>query len=442
MKVLFITLDGLGDRPVPEMDGRTPLEAARTPNLDSLAARGINGLLSAVGPGVPAGTPTAHALLFGYSLDELPGRAVFHSVARGIVPPPEDVICLARLASVEPSEGGLRLVQRALKGPEEDFRPLAQAISQRSLDGVEVELVYTGETEGILFLRGAVSDAITDCDPIGTDLPVIRVQPMDLADDPETAARTAHALNQYLRWAHGVLRDHPVNARRMEKGELPANFLLAKWAGRRQSMLPFQKRYGFKAVSVTSEEVLRGVMHEVGIETRVEEQKSTEEDMATRLVMAKQLLAQGYDFVHVHTKQPDLIAHFADPKRKLAEIEALDRGLGRLVDELVADSELVLALTSDHSTPSVVQCQPPPGQIHDQHAGEPVPLVIVGRNALRDEVSSFSERAAGRGALGLVRGADFMNIVLSQAERTNVIGWRPTAQETLHRPTRVEPFEL
>ena len=441
MKVLFITLDGLGDRPAPGLGGRTPLEAAHTPSLDSLAAVGINGLLSAVGPGIPAGTPTAHALLFGYRLEELPGRALFHSVARGIVPLPQDVICLTRFASVEPAEGRLRLVQRMMQGPEEDFRPLAEALVKRSVHGVDVELLYTGASEGILVLRGSVSDAITDCDPMGTDLPVIRAQPMERADDPQAAARTAKALNEYLRWAHGVLRDHPVNVQRVKRGQLPANFLLAKWAGRRKPLLPFGDKFGFKAVSISSEEVLRGVMHELQVETRAEELESTEEDMALRLRTAKELFSQGYDFVHLHTKEPDAVAHFGDPPRKKAEIEALDRGLGYLIDEFVPDRELVIALTSDHSTPSVVPCPPPPGQIHEHHAGEPVPLVIVGRNALRDDVLSFSERAAARGALGLVRGEDFMNILLSQAERTNVIGWRPTPREILYRPSEVEPFE-
>ena len=442
LKVLFITLDGLGDRPVPEFDGRTPLEVAHTHHMDSLAAAGINGLLTAVAPGIPAGTPTAHALLFGYHLNELPGRAMFHSVARGIVPPPEDVICLARFANVQPTPQGVRLLHRVLHGPEEDFASLAEAIRKRSVDGVEMELAYTGHGEGVLFLRGTVSDEITDCDPIGMDLPVIKAEPMERASDPEAASGTAEALNQYLRWAHTVLREHPVNARREREGHPSANFLLAKWTARRTPMQPFQERFGFKAVSITSEEVLRGVMHELGVETRIEEKEATEEDMVMRLSMARGFLAGEYDFVHVHTKQPDLIAHYAEPKRKMAEIEALDRGLGYLVKEILPDRELVVALSSDHSTPSVVAAQPAPGDIHDQHSGEPVPLMIVGRNALRDDVPTFSERVAARGGLGLVRGADFMHILMSQAERTNVIGWRPTARESLHRPTQVEPFEL
>ena len=93
-----------------------------------------------------------------------------------------------------------------------------------------------------------------------------------------------------------------------------------------------------------------------------------------------------------------------------------------------------------HQSPSVVSGDLVPGRFHDQHSGEPVPLVISGRNALRDDVTSFSERACALGGLGLVRGTDFMNILLSQTERTNVIGWRAAPGGGLYRPKRVTPF--
>lgn len=442
MKTLLITLDGLGDRPAPEFEGRTALEAAHTPNLDSLAARAVNGLITAVAPGVPAGTPTAHALFLGYDLDELPGRAVFHSVARGVVPQPGEVVSLARFSSAEPETDRVRLVQRMMSAPEEESQALAEAIKTHSTDGVEIELVYTGNTEGLLILRGNVSDAFTDCDPLGEDLPVIKAQPMDHAADRAAADRTATAMNSYLRWAHTVLRDHPVNASRIERGELPMNFLLSKWAGRRMPLLSFEERFGMRAVSLTSEEILLGVMHELGVETRDDELPDTEQDLVNRLTLAKTLLAETYDFVHVHTKQPDVTAHLADPPKKVEAIEALDRGFKSLIEELLPDPELVICITSDHSTPSVVSGHLKRGRFHDQHAGEPVPIMVLGRNVLSDDVAVFSERAGAGGGLGLVRGKELMPILLSQAERTNVIGWRPTPRETLHRPSEVEPFRV
>ena len=441
MKILVITLDGLGDRPAPVLGGKTAVEAAHTPNLDALAKRGLNGLFTSVAPGVPAGTPTAHSLMFGYPLEEIPGRAVFHAVARDVIPKEGEVVSLTRYAAVEPGPEGLRLLERRMSAPEEDSRALAAAIRTYSHDGVDLELVYTGDTEGILILRGEVDDAVTDCDPMGSELPVIKAQPMDSARDPTRARKTAEAINAYLRWAHGVLRDHPVNRKRVDQGELPMNFMLAKWAGKRQNLPSFEGRWGLRAISLTSEEILIGVMHELGVETWTDEDHDIERDMVQRLTKAKALLDEGYDFVHVHTKEPDAIAHYGDPEKKKLAIDALDRGMQYLMDELLPREDLVMCVTSDHSTPSQVAGPLTPGKFHDQHAGEPVPITIVGRNALRDGVSAFSERAGGQGSLGLVRGADLMPILLSQAERTNVIGWRPTPQDIMHRPSKVEPFE-
>ncbi|MEE9285323.1 MAG: alkaline phosphatase family protein [Dehalococcoidia bacterium] len=442
MRILFIILDGLGDRPVPQYQGRTTLEAARTPNLDAIAAEGVNGQLSPVAPGIAGGTPTAHASFFGYRLDELPGRAVFHAVARGVDPRLDEVISLGRFASVEAGPQGLRLIERMMTAPEEQSAALAEAIRSYSVDSIDLTLVYTGATESVLRLAGPVSEAITDCDPLGSELPVIKAQPMADAPDPQAAARTAEAVNQYLRWAHAVLDDHPVNRQRVDQGQLPMNFLLAKWAGRRRRLAPFGQRWGFRAASITSEEILLGVMHELGVETMGEEREDIEQDLVERLRTAQDLFRQGYDFVHVHTRQPDAIAHMADPPQKVEAIEALDRGFRYLRQEILPDDDLVVVVTSDHATPSVVSGPLKPGRFHDQHAGEPVPLVILGRNALRDDVRAFSERAAAQGGLGLVLGRDLMPMLLSQAERTNVIGWRPTPHDMLYRPTEVEPFEL
>jgi len=442
VKVLVITLDGLGDRPASELSGQTALEAAHTPNLDSIATKGINGLFTSVGPGVAAGTPVGHALLFGYRYQELPGRAVFHAVARGLSPKSSEVVSLTRFSSITKESGGIQLVQRMMQAPEHEASALADALQSFSYDGIQIELLYTGSTEGIVFLRGDVNAAITDCDPLGTDLPIIKAQPMDSTSNPKFAANTADAMNAYLRWAHTVLREHPVNTKRLARGELPMNFLLSKWAGQRSPLRSFQERYGFNAMSLTSEEVLIGVVQELGMDTWQNEDPDTETDMRNRLVKAESLFHEGYDFVHIHTKQPDAIAHMANPRKKRDVIEALDRGLELLSLRILNDQDILTVITSDHSTPSVVSGHLKPGEFHDQHSGDPVPLVMAGRNSIQDHVTSFNERSCANGALGLVKGSDFMNIVLSQTERTNTIGWRATSHDILHRPDHVVPFEL
>lgn len=441
MKVLLVILDGLGDRPSPLLDRRTPLEAAHTPNLDRLAAMGITGLMTPLSPGVALGTPLAHFLLFGYRLDEFPGRGVFLAVNHGLEPTPDEVICAVRLATVEPGDEGLRIVKRLMNYGEPDSRLLAEAIAQREIDGLQFELRYTGRSEGTLFIRGGASQHITDSDPLGKDLPVIKIQPMTEAPDPERARRTAAALNRYLSWVHRVLNQHPINQRRRAQGQLPANFLLTKWTARRRAIEPFATRWGFRAASVTSEGILRGVIMELGMHhVAVDKAGTVDDDLRRRLAEAQRLFTQGYDFVHAHTKEPDVISHLGDPVRKREVIEALDRGLEPLMTEMLPDPELVVIVTADHCTPSVWST--PVGQFHDHHSGEPVPIVAVSPYARRDDVTRFDERAVLRGGLGHICSADLMPIALNLSARTNPYSQKPLNHHVLYRPQRVEAFEI
>jgi len=121
MRILLIIFDGLADRPAPELDGKTPLEAAHTPNLDRLAAEGVNGLLHPKSPGYPLGSPLALHLMFGYLEAEFPDRGPLLATARGIEIPPGDITLAARFASVEAQpDGRLRLIQRFVRGREDE----------------------------------------------------------------------------------------------------------------------------------------------------------------------------------------------------------------------------------------------------------------------------------------------------------------------------------
>ena len=112
MKVLLIIFDGLADRPAPELDGKTPLEAAHTPNMDRLAQRGITGLFHPLAPGYVLGSPLALHLMLGYPEEVFPERGPLLAVARGLEFGDDEVALAARFASVVLEESHLRLVQR------------------------------------------------------------------------------------------------------------------------------------------------------------------------------------------------------------------------------------------------------------------------------------------------------------------------------------------
>ncbi|MDI6891737.1 MAG: alkaline phosphatase family protein [Actinomycetota bacterium] len=432
MRVLLIILDGLGDRPAPELGGKTPLEAACTPNLDSLAARGITGLMDPISPGIAPGSDVAHFLLFGYSLDEFPGRGVFEAVGEGLDLGSADVVCRASFASVEEKGGCLKIVDRSIGAAEEDCRELSRGVSEKEFGRVKFSFVYNGGRQGILFLRGEASSNITDSDPFDDTLPVIKIQPLQNADDKEKAKRTAGALNSYLCWVYGHLKDHPVNQRRMKGGKPPLNFLLTKWAARRRKLVPFAEKFGFGATMVASGVLYRGLAAEMGMDfIESPNLKETGEDLKSRLRLAKQAFEGGCDFVHLHTKAPDEAAHTKKPFFKRDTIEKLDGAFEGLSSFFSGD--VLIVVTSDHSTPSS-------GSLI--HSGEPVPIAIVGKNVRKDEVKEFGERACSRGGLGRIRGSDLMNVILNLTDRVKYFGTRSTPEDIPHRPRKVIPFKI
>jgi 2,3-bisphosphoglycerate-independent phosphoglycerate mutase len=190
------------------------------------------------------------------------------------------------------------------------------------------------------------------------------------------------------------------------------------------------------------EEVVSGVVSEMGM-TIVEMPRvsDAEKDVRDRLHKAEKLLAQGYDFVHLHTKEPDFTSHWNDSLRTKEALEAWDRGFATYWERLAKDTDLLTVLTSDHSTPSQWQDRKP-GEFNDQHSGEPCPMTIRGRHVRKDHVTEAGERPAATGGLGLVRGGDLMDLVLSLSDRTNVCGMRPTPVPRKYRPHQVEPFTI
>ena len=388
LKLLVIFYDGLGDRPAAELGGQTPLEAAHTPHIDRLAAEGITGTLHAKSPGYPLGSPIALHLLFGYPEAQFPDRGPLIARARGYDLDPAEIMLAARLACADVGDGRLTLIQRFVHGREDACASLAAAIGQYESGGLRFRYTYSGRGDGILFIAGGASFAVTDTDPLALGLPVLRVHPRaEAAQDPE-AQRTADALNDYLTWAHSTLRDHPAASPSAADGASPINALITKWAGPVPVLEPFQEKWGLRPASLPDEEVVHGLMHEMGFHLVQITDADPETDLRNRLAEARRLLAEGYEFIHLHTKYPDPMSHDNDPPRCVEALEALDRAMADFWSEMADDLGLVTVLTTDHTTPSV-WAGVPRGQFSDQHGGEPGPIAIRGGNVRVDDVTRY-----------------------------------------------------
>lgn len=432
-KCILILLDGAGDRSYRRLGHQTPLQAAATPNLDRLAALGSNGLYHAAAQGQALPSENAHFAIFGYPPEYFPGRGALEALGAGIALDKADVAVLAHLASLKRQGCHLLLTDGTPSFSAAEADQLFAGLQPWENQGVRIDFTRTERLRGILTLRGAVSPQVTDTDPVAHGRPIAASQAWHDATEKPAARRTAQALNAYLGFLYRRLDALPLNRRRIARGEPPINGMVTHRAGRLKTVPPFEQQNGLRGLSIASGIVYHGLGAYLGLDCRkTSDSGDPGADLAKRLTEAAQALNR-YDFVHVHTKTPDEAAHAKDPLAKKAVLESLDRGIGRAIGPLLADPEVLIIATADHSTPSS-------GPLI--HSGESVPLTFCGNGVRRDRVRTFDEISAAGGVLGPVRGRELMYLILNHLDRAKLRGLMDTPVDQPYWPGRYAPFRV
>ncbi len=434
MKAVLVLLDGLADRSYPPLGDRTPLEAASTPNLDRLTAMGCCGLYHASRVGQCLPSETAHYLLFGYGLDAFPGRGLLEASGFGLPFEDNDVLSIAHLFHAVPEEPGGPVICRggwkSIRADDEELAALYADLTPFASEGIDFGLHRPRGNQGILVMSGAVSPFVSDSDPMTAGKPMGRVVPLEPNPEPDSAERTAAALNAFLSHCRSRLEDHPVNRNRTAKGLEPLSFLATQRCGRRVRARPFAEQWGTPGLMIASGVVFGGIARELDMTFRgARDGSDPGEDLEARVRMA---LEDGpHGLVHVHTKAPDEAAHRGEPEAKAGVIEALDRGLGPLVNAVEKRKDLLAVVTADHATPCGSALI---------HSGEAVPLLMAGPTIRRDREKRFDEVSAARGGLGLLRGKELMLLMINHTDRAVLCGHRLGAREHAYLPEDYPPF--
>jgi len=432
-KCLLILLDGLGDRSFASLGHQTPLQVAYTPALDRIARQGANGLYHAASLGQALPSENAHFAIFGFDPDDFPGRGALEAIGAGVPLSEKDVALLAHLASLYEDQGFLFTKRDVPVASPEEIAAILPAISETWGEDIRIRFHSTKGLFGVLTMQGHVSPYVTDTNHMTDGWPVMSVVPWKPYAQDAAARKTARALSRYLIDVYRRLDAHLVNAERRCRGLEPVNGLVTQRAGRLRRINPFSERYGLKGASVSSGVLFKGMSAYLGLDfIRGEESGNPEEEIAARLAQSRDAF-ETYDLIHVHTKAPDEAAHQKDPLLKKTVIEALDRGIARQIDSFLDDPDMLVIVTSDHSTPSV-------GALI--HSGEPVPLVMHGCGVRRDRVESFDEVAAACGALGMVRGKEMMYLILNYLDRAKLMGIMDTENNQPFWPGKYSWFSL
>ena len=221
---VLVILDGLGDRGSDELGGLTPCEAASTPVLDRLAARGQNGVLLPFGPGRATSSERSHWSLFGFGGVPFPGRAALEALGVGLTPPVKTPMFQIALREGDVRDQALYLGARARRGRDDgDAAELFDALGGRDSGGYRFEQMPLRCGEQVLAVHGASTAHVSDSDSLFDHLhPWMRPRALHDADDPATAAHLASALEDWLIEGREILRGHSVNERRQTQRTLRA----------------------------------------------------------------------------------------------------------------------------------------------------------------------------------------------------------------------------
>ena len=399
-KCAFLIIDGLGDLPVPELAKRTPLEAARTPVLDRLAATGQYGLMDPIVRGEIPNTHSGSSLLLGIRPEQI-GRVVRGPVeasGAGCSLKAGDIALRANFATVELRDDGMFVLDRRAGRITSGTDELAADLNHVDLgDGVKADLQSTDQHRGVLVLSGPGLDAaVSDTDPGDVELPAL----FPFCRPGQAGAEfTADKINLFIEEAHRRLQDHPLNIARAATGKLPANGLITRGAGAWFSVDNVLDEHGISTAVVAGCNTVRGLGKMFGFEAISDPRFTAAFDTDLRAKMAAVVASlDHHEMVYLHVKAPDICAHDRNPMAKRDFLERLDEAM-----QVLTTAGCVIALTADHTTDSNT----------GYHTADPVPALLYSpASATQGKAVIFGEEACRNGNMERQTSVEFLQKIV------------------------------
>ena len=385
-RIVLLVMDGLGD--CDNAGGGTALQQARTPNMDTLAARSAMGLHVPVATGVTPGSGPGHLGLFGYDpLIYVVGRGVLSAL--GVEFPLEKRDVSARLNFCTIDKSGNVTDRRAGRIPDSENRRVLAKLkaSLKNPAGVEVFLETEAEHRAVLVLRGDnLDDNIGDTDPQQTAKP-----PLSPVRAPHAGSRTARMVDDLLAQTRKILADEP-----------KANMLLARGFAKSPDWPAFADRYKLTPAAVAGYPMYRGVASLLGMP--VVSKPTTAADVCAK---AAEALA-GHTFVFAHFKYTDKTGEDGDLAGKIQRIEEMDAALPTLL-KVAPD---VFIITGDHSTPPSIKA----------HSWHPVPVLMKAPYLRGGDAKHFDEVACRGGQIGTIPARELLPLAMAHAGKLEKFG--------------------
>ena len=408
--MVYVLLDGVGDLPHQDLDGKTPLEAANTPTLDKIASNGVIGEVISVGKGIAPESDIAVFNMLGYKFSEedYAGRGVIESIGIGMDFKDGDLALRGNFSTL--NEEDTIVDRRAGRHIEkEDAMGVAKEIEEKIKFSDPDTTVIVSPTIGhrvtvrIRTNSQKLSSKITNTDPaysniggmgvakeVGDFLKIEKCLPLE---ETENSKFTANIVNEFSEQSINILRESEINKKRQEQNKKQLSCILLRDAGNKYpDVIPINEKYDMNfscivdmPVELGISEVLKMKAFEAGGLTDYEEKAR---------VAAKAMETQNS--IYVHLKGPDEFGHDGDAIGKMKNIEEIDQRFFKTLMENIDSNKVAVMISADHSTPCIKK----------GHSDDPVPVLVSGDFIKNDGTTRMTEQQAKKGSIGLLQGAE------------------------------------
>ena len=369
-KIALVVMDGVGDIAVKERGYLTPLEAAKTPNLDALCKDSAQGRMIPVAPGITPGSGPGHLGLFGYDPVEFQvGRGVIEALGLGMELKAGDVAARANFCTLDAK--GIVTDRRAGRIPTPVCEELCALLSKKikKIEDAEVLIQPGKEHRFVVVFRGkGLEGPLTNADPGREGLPIPTVGPVD--PKSAKAKKTAKLVTAFYQQALPLLA-----------GKNPANGFLMRGIAHQPAIPLFQERYNLKAACIAVYPMYKGLAQLVGM-AKLEGAANIKEQFERYLAEY-----DNYDYFFIHFKYTDKYGEDGNYEAKVKAVEEFDAALPILFRKAPA----VVAITGDHSTPCPMK----------GHSWHPEPVLLWSATSGSDKLERFTETGANLGSLGV-----------------------------------------
>lgn len=400
MKYVIVLGDGMADRPIEELQEKTPLEYAKTPVMDKLAAMGEIGMVHTIPDGMAPGSDTANLSVLGYAPKKYySGRSPLEALSIGVDMKSTDVSLRCNIVTISEEEENYEdktiIDHSADEISTEDAAVLLEAVRKELETDVYKFYVGTSYRHLLIWEKGEVVELTPPHDVLGQKIE--QYLPMDTA------------LKEMMKKSYDILVNHPINVERRRKGLNPANSCWFWGAGTRPALSSFEEKMHLRGAMISAVDLLKGIavgasMKNISVEGANGGLHTNYEGKAQAAVDV--LTKDDYDFVYVHVEAPDEMGHQGSLEKKIQAIENLDsRVIGPIKEGLeAAGVDFRMLIMPDHPTPLAIRT----------HTSDDVPYLFYDSTQKQENHWCYNEKEAKNSGFHIAEGHKMIDYLVNK----------------------------